>query len=72
MGPIGPTKIEVQIGNFNNPPTTKDISGVSGFLIGTNGLAKAITRDGIITGFLPDYMNVASVRSSSLKVGDSG
>ena len=72
QGAVGPTKIEVQIGNFNNPPTTKDITGVSAFLIGSNGLAKSITRDGIITGFLPAYMIVASTKSSSLKVGDSG
>jgi hypothetical protein len=71
MGPIGPTKVEIQIGNFLNPPTTKDITGLQGFLIGSNGLAKSITRDGYITNFMPAYMIVASVTSSSPKVGDS-
>jgi hypothetical protein len=64
-------KSTFQIGNFINPPTTKDISGVSGFLIATTGLAKSISRDGIITGFLPAYMVVATAVSSSPKVGDS-
>jgi|LauGreDrversion4_2_1035121.scaffolds.fasta_scaffold75990_1 hypothetical protein len=71
MGPINPTKIEIQIGNFNNPPTATDVTGVSGFLIASNGLAKSITRDGVITGFLPAYMIVATAVSSSPKVGDS-
>lgn len=71
MGPISPTKIEVQIGNFNNPPTATDVTGVSGFVIGSNGLAKSLSREGIITGFLPAYMIVASAVSSSPKVGDS-
>ena len=62
----------LQVGSFNNPPTTADITGVSGFLIGANGNAKSITKNAVISGFMPAYMIVSSAVSSSPKVGDNG
>ena len=51
MGPAGPSKVELQIGNFINPPTTADITGVQGFLVTSNGFPKSVTNTGIITNF---------------------
>ena len=59
----------VQIGNFNNPSTTKDIQGLQAFLVDNTGNAKAVKQDGFITGFTPARISIASLTPSSFVVG---
>ena len=62
----------IQIGNFINPPTTKDVQGLQAFLVDNTGNAKAVKQDGYITGLTPARMSVAALVPSSAVVGATG